>query len=81
MDESVRFSTERVASVGWSLAGGGRDVCSGLKRMALAVVSWFAMCRWAKGGVLERDCSGAEELGWAVLTTGNGDVSVQGRVS
>lgn len=61
MDESVRFATERVpACVGLSLVGGGRVVYLGSQRIALAVVSWNAICSWAEGGVLERDCSGEE---------------------
>ena len=50
MDESVRFATERVpAWVGRSLLGGGRFVCCGSQRMALAEMSSLAMRSW--GGV------------------------------
>jgi hypothetical protein len=73
MDESVRFATERVpAWVGLSFVGGGRAVYLGSQRMALAVVSWFAICSWAEGGVLERDCSLG--VGWAVLGDGARDL-------
>ena len=55
MDESVRLAREKVpAWVGRSLLGGGRLVCWGSKRMALAVVSSLAML--SGGGAAGEGC-------------------------
>lgn len=69
MEESVRFATESVpAWVGLSLPGGGRVVYLGSQRMALAVVSRFAMR--SCGGVVVLVREGSEEFGSAVLRKG-----------